>query len=337
MKTTQLFKSNEQQIKFEKDGFILIPMLDNLEVADLVHYYASLQLKKQDHFGFHVSMDRLSEEQCAQIRAKIYSVILPKLDAHLENYKPFVANYIVKENYSLGFVPLHQDWTFVDKEEEGYTSITCWTALVDITIESGCMGLIKGSNAFLQNFRPSPAPQTPIALNEHKFSLFPYLMPIEMKAGETLFFDNRTFHASPPNNISEQRLVASIGITQKEAQLVHYYLKPDGHQNKILKYAVDEDFFLKYYNGRLSKMYDRAEFISDYAIVAELDYAAEPIQAEEIINKTIQAGNKYNENLSQKLNAFLNQENSPTFFDRYSPSSILRQLKHKLTRFKHQN
>lgn len=356
----QLFKNNEQQLKFEKDGYLILPVLNQDEVASLANYYHSFNLKHEKEYGFHVSMDRLEKDVCAEIQATIWDNILPKLDHYIENYKSFVANFIVKESYSLGFVPVHQDWSFVDKEDDGYCSITCWTALVDTTIDSGCMGVIKGSNNFLKNHRPSPSPQTPVPLNEHKFSIFPYLKPLEMKAGETLFFDNRTFHASPPNTNSDIRLIASIGITQKDAELIHYYLKPDGNKNTLLKYKVDEDFFLKYYNARLSELYNKGEVITDYEVVEEIHYTCEEITSEVMINMIKQAGNEYNERLKKKLDVLFKDELSSNnkieteiefekvavpeiypqqeawadgraFLEIYTPKNIFREIKHKLT------
>jgi ectoine hydroxylase-related dioxygenase (phytanoyl-CoA dioxygenase family) len=355
-----IFKNKEQQLQFEKEGYLIIPILDESEVVQLANYYQSLNLKNDKEYGFHVSMDRLDKDLCKQVQTNILDIILPKLDNYLENYKAFVANYIIKETYSLGFVPAHQDWSFVDKEDEGYCSITCWTALVDTNIDNGCMSVIKGSNTFIKNIRPSPSPQIPNTLSEHKFSIFPYFKTLDMKAGETLFFDSRTFHASPPNTTSESRLVASVGITQKDADLVHYYLKPDGKKNTILKYKVDEEFFLKYYNARLSIMYQQGEIITDYKIVEEINYLVENLTFEEMKNMILQAGNKYNLPLCEKLAVLFNEDinlsknketkvevkevkvadelplneawtDNRTLFEKYTPLNILREIKFRIT------
>jgi NAD-dependent DNA ligase len=181
-----------------------------------------------------------------------------------------------------------------------------------------------------------------------------------MKAGETLFFDSRTFHASPPNINSDIRLVASIGITQKDADLIHYYLKPDGNKNTLLKYKVDEDFFLKYYNARLSNMYNKGEIITDYEVVEEINYTFEKITSEAMINMIKQTGSEYNESLRKKVDVLLKDEisgskkeetkiefekvdvteiypqqetwiDSRSFFEIYTPMNIFREIKHKLT------
>ena len=360
IKMKPIFKNKEHQLQFEKEGYLIIPILNEKEVVDLTNYYNSLNFKDEKGYGFHVSMDQLDKDLCAQVRATLWDTILPRMDNYLENYKAFVASYVVKESNPKGVVPAHQDWSFVDKEEQGYCSITCWTALVDTSLDNGCMGVVKGSNTFMQNHRPSPSPQTPVPLSEHMFSIFPYLKTLEMKAGETLFFDNRTFHASPPNTTSEIRLAAGVGITQKDAELVHYYLKPDGKENTILKYKVDEDFFLKYDNARLSNMYKQGEVITDYNVVEEISYTCENFTSEVLINMIKQAGNEYNVPLCEKLAVLFNDEisgskkeeikveeedvkeaeelpkqeawiDNRSFFETYTPMNILREIKYKLT------
>lgn len=349
-----IFKNPEHQSFFENEGYLVLPLLNEAEVEDLKNYYHSLGLTDERGFGFHVSMDSLDEAKCREVKEKVWSVILPKMDAFVENYKPFVASYVVKETNPKGVVPAHQDWSFVDKEEEGYCSITCWTTLVDTCLDNGCMGVIKGSRNMMSNHRPSPSPQTPVPLSEHMFSIFPYLTTLEMKAGEVLFFDNRTFHASPPNTTDGLRLAAGVGITQKDAQLVHYYLKPDGNKNTLLKYKVDEEFFLKYDNARLSKMYDEGKVIEDYELLSEVPYHYDDYSSEELVTLIKEAGNEFNVPMCEKLSVLFGYDMSgkkkeepkdevqetisevdiapqKSFFEVYTPLNILREVKFRLT------
>jgi hypothetical protein len=331
--------------------------LDQVEIDELTAYYNELGLKDKQGYGFHVSMDDLSAEQNKAVRQKVWDVILPKMDQYLINYKAFVASFVVKETNAKGVVPAHQDWSFVDKEEEGYCSITCWTTLVDTTLDNGCMGVIKQSHKMMQNHRPSPSPQTPVPLSEHMFSVFPYLTTLEMKAGEVLFFDNRTFHASPPNTTDGTRLAAGVGITQKDAQLVHYHLKPDGNKNTLLKYKIDEDFFIHYNNARLAKMYDNKEEIPDYELMEELPYLFDNYTSEELVDRIKAGGNSFNVPMCEKLSVLFgydmtgqkkeaeNQdvpadnkdkhatsaEYEASFFEVYTPMNILREVKYRLT------
>jgi len=265
----------------------------------------------------------------------------------------------LKEVNPKGVVPAHQDWSFVDKEEEGYSSVTCWIALVDTNMDNGGMGVIRGSHKFMQNHRPSPSPQCPVPLSEHMFSIFPYLHTVDVKAGEVLMFDSRTIHASPPNTSDGLRLAAGVGVTQKDAQLVHYYLKPDGTFKTMLRYNVDEDFYLKYENATLAKMYDEGKLIEGYGEPVEVPYEFTKYSTDELIELIKAAGNEYNVPMTEKLaklfgylNAEQKKEESKqeaveaaqpievqeewkwvddrNFFAKYTPLNIAREIKKRL-------
>ncbi len=360
-KMKPLFKEATKQQFFEREGYVVFSLLDADEVEDLKQYYQALELKDEKGFGFHVSMDQSDKEMCRRIREKVWSVVLPKMDAHLKDYKPFVSSYVVKETNPKGVVPAHQDWSFVDGEEEGFCSVTCWVALVPTNLDNGCMGVIRGSHKMLPNYhRPSPSPQTPVPLSEHMFSIFPYLKTLEMQPGEVLMFDNRTFHASPPNTSGSIRLAVGVGVTQKDAQLAHYYMKPDGTHSTMLKYKIDNDFFLKYENSTLSKMYDKGEVIEGYELLGEVPYTFPKYTADEMIEKIKAAGNEYNIPMTEKLAklfGYMNgekKEEQPKevpvaapepverkeewkwvdergFFEKYTPLNIAREIKKKLT------
>ena len=113
------------------------------------------------------------------------------------------------------------DWNFVDENQ--FCSATVWTALVDVTEQNGALGVIRGSHTIFNHKRSSPSPQSKSPLSDHVFTLFPFVEIIEMKAGESLIFNNRLIHASPPNLSNQARIAVGIGITHSEAQLNHFY------------------------------------------------------------------------------------------------------------------
>lgn len=357
-KMIPIFKDENLQHFFEKEGYATFPLLKENEIEALKQLHASLPLKDEKNVGFHVSMDNSDKEMCRKIRENIWNIALPRLAEHLKDFKPFVASFVMKEVNPRGVVPAHQDWSFVDREDEGYSSITCWIALVDTNIDNGGMGVIRGSHKFMQNHRPSPSPQCPVPLSEHMFSIFPYLHTIDVKAGEVLMFDNRTFHASPPNTSNSLRLAAGVGITQSGANLVHYYMKPDGEFKTMLRYNVDEEFYLKYENATLSKMYDAGKLIEGYGEPVEVPYEFTKYTTDEMIEIIKAAGNVYNTPMTEKLAKLFGYndnktqkeedkteqpiiEEAPhqewkwidnrTFFEKYTPTNIVREIKKKLT------
>jgi ectoine hydroxylase-related dioxygenase (phytanoyl-CoA dioxygenase family) len=295
-----LFKDTATQKSFEENGYAKVSVLDLSEVKTLLDFYHSVVLKDEAGFGFHISMDQPDKGFVKTILDKLFEVAVPKLEAQFIDAKPFVGSFVIKEPNPKSVVPVHQDWSFVE-DEERYCTVTCWIPLVDVNIDNGALGVIKGSHNYFKNFRPSPSPQVPSPISEHMFAIFPYLHLVEMKAGEALIFDNRTFHGSPPNTTDKPRVAFGIGFTQREATFAHYYLKPDDKKTTILKYNIDPDFFLKYENSRLSAMYDRKELISGYELESEWPYTLPAFTQEELLEVIKSTGNEFNIPMCEKL------------------------------------
>ncbi len=299
---TPLFSDPAAQEFFEREGYVKIKMLGDKEVKELLNFFYSLNMKDEAGLGWHISMDNDDKQFVGKVMDKIFEVALPKAAPHFKNAKAYVASFVIKEPTLKGVVPVHQDWSFVD-EEDKYCTVSCWIPLVDVTVDSGAIGVVRGSHKFFTNHRPSPSPQAPVPLAEHMFTIFPYMKVIEMKAGEALIFDNRTFHGSPPNSTDKPRIAFGIGFTQQDAQLRHYYMKPDGKKNTLLKYKVDKDFFRKYGNVTLSKMYDKGELIKGYELEGEIPYVLPEFTGDELIELAKEYGNEFNAPMCEKLAA----------------------------------
>ncbi len=294
-----LFKDKEHQAFFEQNGYIKLPALNATQIDELKNYYFTSGIQQTTSYGFYVGMDHENKQLVDEMMQQIEDVAMPTVSMYLANYQLITASYVIKDTNPQGVVPPHQDWTFVEDETQ-HCSVTCWIPLVDTNMENGCLGVIKGSHKFFKNVRPSPSPQVPSPLAPHLFSLFPYFDLIPMKAGEALIFDNRTFHASPPNISNEPRLAVGLSFTQKDAALRHYYLKP-GTKDVLLKYEVTPEFFKQYDNGTLSKMYDVGKNIEAFRLMEEIPYKWENLSKNEMKNRVVAAGNAYNKELTNHM------------------------------------
>ena len=106
----------------------------------------------------------------------------------------------------------HQDFYFwpLDRPE----IVTCWLALDDATIDSGCMHVIPESHvdprfdpdAHTEEQRAKEAKEITESERD-KISKQPasFGKPIEIKAGECMFHHCLNFHATPPNVTENQR------------------------------------------------------------------------------------------------------------------------------------
>ncbi len=354
-----LFKDPEVQSFFNKNGFARLKMLDEQDVKTLYDFYFEQNLRDHSGYGFNMSIEDDDKEKVAFIRKKILEVALPKALPHfVENAKVIASSFVVKEKNPQGVVPPHQDWTFVEDEGENY-SVTCWIPLVPTNRDNGYMGVIKGSHLIYDNIRPSPSPQVPTPLMNHLFSIFPYLEMFEMQPGEALIFDQRTFHASTPNITDTPRVAIGLGFTQGDSKLCHYNLKQNGKKDTLLKYAIDDDFLLKYNNTLLSRMFDTSEQIEGYEIVEEIPFVCPNPTSEELLEQIKAAGNVFNVELCEHMAKLFNfnvdglkkeeapaelepqmeavgnesqpQENAKPFWQVYTPMNILREIKFRVT------
>ncbi len=356
VKMQPLFRNEEHQNFFEQNGYFRLPILNEQEIKTLRDFYFNNGFRDEMGYGFYVGMDNSDKVKVRSMVETIKEVALPKIQPHLYDTQVFTASFVVKEPNPRGVVPPHQDWSFVE-DEVAHCSLTCWIPLQDVNMENGCMGVVKGSNRYFQSIRPSPSPQVATPLKKHMFTIFPYVQLLEMKAGEALFFDNRTFHASPPNVTNELRLAVGLGFTHAAAEIRHYCLKP-GTEDRLLKYKIDPEFFFKYDNTSLSKMYDQGKLIEGYGIPEEILYTWEDLSVEEIKQLMKDNGNTFNIELVEKLAALFNynidgtpKQDQPQpgyeeikepilaetatalpFWKVYTPGNVIREIKHRFTK-----
>lgn len=339
----KIFKNEAQQKQFVQDGFLLLPLLNTEEVESLLNYYTNQEFDNKIEAGFHISLDNQNEELVKEVGAKIKDVLVPKTTGILDDCKVFTASYVIKEPGLQNIVPPHQDWTFVDESQ--FCSATVWTALVDVTEKNGALGVIRGSHQIFNHKRSSPSPQSKSPLADHIFTLFPFMEVIEMKAGESLIFDNRLIHASPPNLSDQARIAVGIGITQSEAQLKHFYQNPEC--GKLEEYDVDEKFYTWFNNKRLSNLFDEGKSLEGLTKVREIDRVVPDLSKEEmeaIVNKL--DGVEYNRPFMERLAKLFNYsidgkksnddveeevtveewKDKRTFLQKYSLGNIVREV-----------
>jgi hypothetical protein len=323
---------------------VKIPLLNPDQVEHLKVFYERTNTDV-NQTGFHISLENKSEEYIKNVCNTLYLTMTPELDKVLIDYKAFTASYVVKEPGLKSVVPPHQDWSFVDESQ--FYSATVWVPLIDVTKENGALGIIKGSHNLFNSPRSSPSPQAKSVLSDHMFNLFPYVEIINMKAGEALIFNNKTIHSSPPNMSQKARLGVGIGVTQKAAQLLHYYSLPNNSQD-VEVYEVDDSFFKSYSNSKLGKLYDAGSKPIDLKAIAQISKPTEVYTKEAITTLVCSVpGVQVNTALMEEMAALYNysikteaplqtaeqQEtwvDERNFFQIYTPIAIFRGLKRRL-------
>lgn len=243
-----VFLNPQLQEQFDKDGYVIVPLFSPEQIADLQQFHDSLQpnekVNQQDKsVSYHFSFLDSNRDYKYQVFKTLAEKFKQPLSGVLDNYKPLVINFVQKEP-GKGEVPVHQNWNFVD--ETKFTSVSVWCPLVDVGVNNGALEMIPGTHRTFRNILRSPS--IPWFFKRYINTLKEeYLIPIPVKAGEALIFDDSIIHYSKPNKGDYNRLVIQVIAIPAEAQAKHYFLdKKWLFQKQMYEMDVNEEFFLNF-------------------------------------------------------------------------------------------
>jgi ectoine hydroxylase-related dioxygenase (phytanoyl-CoA dioxygenase family) len=239
-----IFADPQHQAAFERDGFILVDLLDASEVAELDAVCGSLA---HHHVNpFHSSMFTADIDYRRQVNAALAARLAAKV-ARLTGHQLLFSGFLVKQPSPRSFVGFHQDWAFLD--ESRHSTLTLWSPLQDVTNDNGCLLVVPGSH------RLNRAPR---GFN----TSFPYdqLIPellrrhtriVGMRAGQAILFHNGLFHASNPNQGQGERRCVQALLAPPAAPLrFHFETGAEPNASPAFEtYSVDRDFYSRYQWG----------------------------------------------------------------------------------------
>jgi len=237
----QVFKDSQLQARFERDGFVILPCLNDHEVKILNQEYDRLPAVPQAGFFSGIYSDSMAFKQRSNdLLAKVGKTFAQN---YLQDYRVLIGNFVLKVPGLDSTMACHQDWTFVD--ESYYSSINVWCALTDTNNKNGALHLLPGSHRLEQNIRGTLVPPSLAIAGDIPCE---DMLSVPIKAGQAIIHDHRVLHRSPPNLSEKRRLATAICMIPAEAEAVHYYQSPAS--NKLEIYSIDTDFFHHYTFGK---------------------------------------------------------------------------------------
>ncbi len=266
----KIFYNEAYQKEFDEVGYVSMPFLNESEVNELRDLYYRLNVPDKDKTGLHSVLSYSEYDKRKEMHEGIMKVVEGPLNRNLKDRSVLIASYLTKTKEHSGLVCCHQDFTMCDEAEE--TSIFAWIPLMDVDKESGALGFIPGSHRFFDYERtyPFPVAQTPVEVHRRKLTAFTKILP--MKSTDIVFFNTKTIHGSFPNDSGQDRIAINISIRPKNQLPYLYYLKPNGKQDTIIKYHLDEEFYYKYSGLDMYNLYNEGKIIEDYPILEEKSY-----------------------------------------------------------------
>ncbi len=234
-KMLPVFRDENHQREFEKNGFIILPFYTPQEISELEALYYRLHPK--DEQGFFPSTFSNNKQYRTEADSEIRRIGSRSIEQYCKDVKVVCGSFIVKTPGPDSGMCVHQDMSLVD--ESRYTGINIWVPLVDLTIENGTLFVLPGSHRLFPTYRSSSIPEF---FSDVMDDMIDYLQPVIIKAGQAVFFDQSIVHFSPPNFSNKIRIVTNTYFTHKSTEFRTYYWNKEQADNKVEVFAQDDNF-----------------------------------------------------------------------------------------------
>ena len=239
-----LFFDNDLQVKFNRDGYVVIDLMDTTKFDELLSLYDDIEGVKGTINANRNSYELSFFEKDVETKKKKFSAIkgffMPLLSKHLDRCTPFIINLFNKEAES-GEVPVHQNWTFVD--EQNHTSISVWCPLQKVNRQNGTLEVVPGSHKVISAYRGPSIPWVFDELNE--LMIEKYMVPLNLQTGQIAVIDDSVIHYSGINHSDADRRAVQLIMKPEEAQLIHC-LKNNNDTDAVDVIAIEDDFFFDF-------------------------------------------------------------------------------------------
>jgi ectoine hydroxylase-related dioxygenase (phytanoyl-CoA dioxygenase family) len=230
-----LFKDPRLQQEADRDGCVIVPLLNPSQVQRLRNLYQDC-IDSTAVRDLYESSRHNQAETNRQINQSIFAEIEQSGKQIFEPCRIYGGTFMVKAHQDSTILPLHQDWSVVEENE--YATWFIWCPLQPVNARNGGLFVVEGSHKYFDTLRSGTYPSDRYVLPQ---VLERAIRPIALNQGEAVLYSDRLFHGSYPNNGSEDRVVVTGRVIEQGGSLVYFHKRNHG---QVDVYAADEDFYL---------------------------------------------------------------------------------------------
>ena len=240
-----VFRDAKIQQHFEREGYVVIDLLDQSEVDALRTNYETLSQQLKGNLQMISIYDR-NKEFTTAVNKEISSLFGKKLKTILVDYKSIIGYFVYKQPQQTDDLEIHQDASFSD--ESIHTTINIWCPLVDTNNENGALHIIEKSHLFAPSIRGFKIGYAVDKIREFVKKYFASSIPI--KAGQAIIMNTQMYHFSPPNRTEVSRPAAVLAMLPKEAPIYMYYTHPEktNKSGQIEHFEIEDKFLVQEFN-----------------------------------------------------------------------------------------
>lgn len=233
-KMLRVFKDNDHQTQFEREGYIVLPFYDASEIQELTGLYR--RLHPENEKGFFPSTFSSDKNYRRDADKEIRRICERSISHYFQDIKVMCGSFIVKTPVPESAMCVHQDMTLVD--ESKYTGINIWVPLIDLDDENGTLEVLPRSHRIFPTYRGSSIPEFFGSCAE---DVKPHMTKLYPKAGEAVIFDQSIIHYSKANRSDDIRIVTNTYFTHRDATFQTCYWEPS-YGDKVELFEQSDSF-----------------------------------------------------------------------------------------------
>ncbi|HLP19107.1 MAG TPA: phytanoyl-CoA dioxygenase family protein [Chitinophagales bacterium] len=236
----RIFKDEAMQARFDKQGFLIVPLLDAEDVKYLSDFFDALHpdLPTEGFVSGSYSPDLDYKKKASDEIVKVFSKHYERL---FVDYQPFGAAFLFKMPSQNSDLAIHQDWTIVD--EENYVALNCWVPLTDVNEKNGALQIVPGSH--YNALKTLRAPTLPFFFSGNDDLVEQESIPMCVKAGEAVILNQSVIHYSAANTSDKIRKAITAGVKSKGSPMQFNYYNED-KPGKVEVFEMPEEFLISF-------------------------------------------------------------------------------------------
>jgi ectoine hydroxylase-related dioxygenase (phytanoyl-CoA dioxygenase family) len=233
-----MFINSTYQDAMKRLGCCVVPLLSQKSVDALLALHGQ-SFSSPSGEGLVANHNSTPAEQALHVSHQIEHIVGNELSELFKDYTFFVGHFMVKQARTLDEFPLHQDWNIV--HEATYGSYQIWIPLQLTDSSNGGMFYVPESHALFNNYRSGSFNISRIPTDD---AIAPWIQHAIVPTGKAFVYSNALFHASCPNQSSQDRISVILNIVAKDAPT--YYFHHLAQQEKAACYTITNQTLLQH-------------------------------------------------------------------------------------------
>lgn len=230
------------QTRLSSEGFVVVDLLSESDTAALLQ--VCNELHPTSNGGWESDFYSPSPEVKATAQRSIAAGFAAAVEREFVDHRSLMHNFVLNWPGPDGGLVLHQHSTLVD--DRRFRSAIVWCGLTHADVANGTLHVVPRSHLVQRGPRPERGaswhdPHIETILRD-------YLVPVPVRPGQAIIFDNQLLHCSFANTTDRPRLTAVAVVIPNAAEPLYY---ESGGDSTVMVHRLDPEFFLQNVAGDL--------------------------------------------------------------------------------------